>query len=145
MTEDLVFTEPYIDHPNNHWTECLTPQIKEIHGDDELRSEMMLLKEAFMTHAQALIHGDFHTGSIMVNEEETRIIDPEFGFFGPMGFDIGAVLGNLVLSYGSQQYHAGDEKLRKAYRKWLLDTIAGVWHDFEKEFRDLWNSKVNDQ
>jgi len=145
ITEDLVFTEPYIDHPNNHWTDGLTPHVKKIHADDSLRSEMMVLKEAFITHAQALVHGDLHTGSIMVNESETRVIDPEFGYFGPMGFDIGAVLGNLVLSYASQEFHAGEEKEREAYRAWLLDTIREVWTFFEKEFNLLWDTQLNDQ
>ena len=48
---------------------------------------------------EALIHGDLHTGSIMVTENETRVIDPEFAFYGPMGFDLGAVIANLLMSY----------------------------------------------
>ena len=44
-----------------------------------------------MGSPEALIHGDLHTGSIMVTESETRVIDPEFAFYGPMGFDVGAV------------------------------------------------------
>ena len=42
----------------------------------------------------------------MMTESDTRIIDPEFAFFGPMGFDVGAVLGNLLMSYFSQDGHA---------------------------------------
>ena len=34
------------------------------------------MKRKFMTEAQALIHGDLHTGSIMASEEETFVIDP---------------------------------------------------------------------
>ncbi len=143
VTEDLVFTQPYIEHANNHWTPQLTPQIKEIHANDALRAEMLLLKEAFMANAQALIHGDLHTGSIMVNERETKVIDPEFGYFGPMGFDIGAVLGNLVLSYASQEYHAPDATTRQTYRAWLLTTIADIWRYFETEFKLLWETKRN--
>jgi 5-methylthioribose kinase len=51
------------------------------------------LKLKFMGSPEALIHGDLHTGSIMVTQSETLVIDPEFAFYGPMGFDIGAVLG----------------------------------------------------
>ncbi len=145
ITEELVFTEPFIEHPNNHWTECITPQVRAIQTDDALRAEILLLKEQFMNNAQALIHGDFHTGSIMVNEEETKVIDPEFGFFGPMGFDIGACVGNLILSYASQYFHAKEEINRSEYRKWLLDTVQAVWNNFESEFLMLWNKKVNNQ
>jgi len=145
ISEDLVFTEPYIDHPNNRWTRLLDPQVAQIHNDDELRSEVLLLKHDFMCNAQFLVHGDLHTGSIMVNQEETRVIDPEFGFFGPGGYDIGAVLGNLALSYASQGYHAKDASLRREYREWLLETIAAVWRVFEEVFRRLWDKEGNDQ
>jgi 5-methylthioribose kinase len=144
VTEDLVFTQPYIEHPNNHWTRLLDPQVAQIHADNELRSEVLLLKWEFMANAQALIHGDLHTGSIMVNEEETKVIDPEFAYFGPMGFDIGAVLGNLALSYASQEHHAKDPQLRAQYREWLLDTIREVWTIFEREFHRLWETEAND-
>jgi 5-methylthioribose kinase len=144
VTEDLVFTEPYMEHPNNRWTRLLDPQVEAIRADDSLRAEMLALKEQFMTHAQALIHGDLHTGSIMLNQEETKVIDPEFGFFGPMGFDIGAVLGNLMLAYASQEYHAKDEVGRASYRKWLLETLRAVWQVLEAEFRRLWDEEGND-
>jgi 5-methylthioribose kinase len=144
VTEDLVFTEPYMEHPNNRWTRLLDPQVYRLRADDNLRAEMLGLKERFMAHAQALIHGDLHTGSIMINVEETKVIDPEFGFFGPMGFDIGAVLGNLMLSYASQEYHARDEQKRAQYRQWLLDTLRETWQVFEAEFRRLWETEGND-
>ena len=51
------------------------------------------------------MHGDLHSGSIMVTEKETYVIDPEFAFYGPMGFDIGALIGNLYLAYFSQSGH----------------------------------------
>jgi 5-methylthioribose kinase len=84
VTEDLVFTQPYISHSNNHWTPQLTEKVHRLQRDEQLRAEALLLKEQFMTRAQALIHGDLHTGSIMVNQTDTKVIDPEFGFFGPM-------------------------------------------------------------
>ena len=58
-----------------------------------------------MTQSQSLLHGDLHTGSIMVSKNETKIIDPEFAFYGPMGFDIGALIANLLMNYFSQNGH----------------------------------------
>lgn len=47
------------------------------------------------------------------------MIDPEFAFYGPMGFDLGALIGNLLLAYcavpGNGQ---GDE-----YAEWLLQQV----------------------
>ena len=141
-TEDVIFTQPWMNHPNNHWTKPYLDEIaNELQNNKDLRSEALTMKEAFMMHTEALIHGDLHTGSIMINPDEIKVIDPEFGYYGPMGFDIGAVLGNLVLNYASQEYHARDEKLRADYQNWLLETIKNVWVEFEKEFRRLWNTK----
>lgn len=67
----------------------------------------------FCERAQALIHGDLHTGSIMVTHDSTQVIDPEFAFYGPMGFDIGAFLGNLILAFFAQDGHANGENDRK--------------------------------
>ncbi|KAL0348330.1 UNVERIFIED_CONTAM: Methylthioribose kinase [Sesamum angustifolium] len=38
----------------------------------------------FCERAQALIHGDLHTSSVMVTTDSTQVIDPEFSFYGPM-------------------------------------------------------------
>lgn len=144
ISEDLIFTDPYTNHPDNDWNRLLDPQAEAMRADDALKGEIFAMKEAFMTHAEALIHGDLHTGSVMLNQEETRVIDPEFGFVGPMGFDIGAVLGNLALSYASQHYHAPDEAARVDYQGWLLDAMAEVWATFEEEFRRLWETEGRD-
>ncbi len=105
--------------------------------------EVLEMKEAFMTHAEALVHGDLHTGSILINTEQTVVIDPEFAFYGPMAFDIGAVLGNLVLAFASQESHAPDVEKRKAYQSWLMDTVSEIWHVFAGEFGRLWDSECN--
>ena len=57
-----------------------------------------------MNNAQALIHGDLHSGSIFANEEGIRVLDPEFAFYGPMGYDIGNVIGNLFFSWANKAF-----------------------------------------
>jgi 5-methylthioribose kinase len=49
----------------------------------------------------------------MVTPDSTQVIDPEFAFYGPMGFDIGAFLGNLILAYFAQGGHADQTNDRK--------------------------------
>ena len=143
VQEDLIFTQPYMDHPNNRWTRLLDPQVEAIHGNDALRAEVFVLKEAYMTHAQALLHNDLHTGSVMVNAQETKVIDPEFAFFGPMGHDIGSYLANLVIGYGAQEWHCQDPVKRAEYRDWLLKTMDTTWQVFEAEFLRLWDEQGN--
>ncbi len=139
ITEDLVFTHPYMEAEGNRWNRLLDPEVERLRADQALKDEIFWLKDQFMTRAQALIHGDLHTGSIMVTEDDTRVIDPEFAFYGPMGFDVGAVLGNLCLSYASHEGHTLDPDERCEYQEYLLGLVRAVWTVFEREFRRLWD------
>ncbi len=75
----------------------------------------------------------------MVTEADTRVIDPEFAFYGPIGFDLGAFFGNLLLSWYSQPGHATPGDDRVAYRKWLLEQVAVFWETFRGRFLALWS------
>jgi 5-methylthioribose kinase len=140
ITEDLVFTEPYRPTARNGFHKELEPQVLALQADEALRVEVAQMKEKFMTQAQALVHGDLHTGSIMINQTETFAIDPEFAFYGPMGFDVGAVIGNLFLSYASHEVRTADPAQRASFRKYLTDSVITLWHVFEREFqRHVWD------
>ena len=95
-----------------------------------------------MSSPEALIHGDLHTGSIMVTESETRVIDPEFAFYGPMGFDLGAVIGNLLMSYLASRGHERSPGDRHAFEAWVLETIEKVWTQFARKFVQLWRTEA---
>ena len=138
VQEDLVFTQPFVEHPNNRYSQPLEPLVREIYADDALRAEVLELKERYMTQAQALIHNDLHTGSILANEEETKVVDPEFAFFGPMGHDLGTYLGNLALAYAAHEAHAPSEEEKRAFRDWLLESLTETWRVFEREFLAAW-------
>ncbi len=140
ITEDLIFTEPYRETERNPFHDELRPQVEALQADESLRVEVAQMKEKFMTQAQSLIHGDLHTGSIMVNATETYVIDPEFAFYGPMGFDIGAVIGNLLLNYAAHEVRTPDPDQRADFRAYLTGTIIDLWHVFEREFqRHVWD------
>ncbi|HXB21163.1 MAG TPA: S-methyl-5-thioribose kinase [Candidatus Solibacter sp.] len=141
IMEDVIFTDPYHIHVRNRWT---SPQLDsvaaEFREDVQLKIAASRLKLAYMTKTEALIHGDLHTGSIMVTPENTRVIDHEFAFYGPMGFDIGAVIGNLLLNYFSQEGYTGPSDSRGDYQEWLLDTVECIWLQFQSKFIALWES-----
>ncbi|MEJ1158393.1 S-methyl-5-thioribose kinase [Prosthecomicrobium sp. N25] len=141
ITEDLIFTDPYRVAANNRWT---SPELDDIAAafreDLDLHVAVSRLKLKFLSAAEAMLHGDLHTGSIMVTEAETRVIDPEFAFYGPMGFDIGAVIANLLLNYLSQPGHETEPGGRRAYQRWVLDTVGEVWSRFRDDFLALWRA-----
>jgi len=138
ITEDFVYSNPYMDSPENNWNPLVNDEVEAVRQNANLKIAIAGLKEDFMTKGQALIHGDLHTGSIMLNERDTRVIDPEFAFYGPMGFDIGAVLENLVLNYLSHFAHTLDPEIRCEYQAYLLDTIREIWTQFAAKFDRLW-------
>jgi 5-methylthioribose kinase len=141
ITEDLVFTDPYTVCERNRWT---SPQLDdvaaEIRADAPLKRAVSALKLKFLGEAQALLHGDLHTGSIMVTAEDTKVIDPEFAVVGPMGFDVGKLLGNLLMSHFSQRGHERGPGERDAYRRWILGTVEEVWDRFSRRFVELWTA-----
>jgi 5-methylthioribose kinase len=138
ITEDLIFDHPYTDADTNNFDPNIRSEVEAIWGDRELHLQAALLREKFLTQAQALLHGDLHTGSIFVTEKSTKVIDPEFAYYGPMGFDIGAVIANLLLNFASREGWSKDAAERADYRRYLLATVQGVWENFAGEFERLW-------
>lgn len=138
LQEDFVYTNPYRESPENKWNPLVDDAVQAVRRNAELKMAIAEMKQAYMTHAEALIHADLHTGSIMLNAEDTRIIDPEFAFFGPMAYDIGAVLQNLVLNYLSHFGHTADREERERYQIYLLDMIRAIWNEFARKFDAVW-------
>jgi 5-methylthioribose kinase len=143
ITEDLIFTDPYRIAEQNRWTRpYLDATAASFREDFDLHVAISRLKLKFMSCPEALIHGDLHTGSIMVTEGDTRVIDPEFAFYGPMGFDVGAVIANLLMAYFASDGHARARGERHAFEAWVLQTVEDVWTQFARKFLDLWRSEA---
>ncbi|KWV50195.1 methylthioribose kinase [Bradyrhizobium macuxiense] len=143
ITEDLIFTDPYRVAEQNRWTAPHLDATAAAFRDDlDLHVAISRLKLKFMGSPEALIHGDLHTGSIMVAASETMVIDPEFAFYGPMGFDIGAVIGNLIMAYLASAGHERSPGERASFEAWLLETVEGVWTEFARKFVALWRSEA---
>ncbi|NOJ42642.1 S-methyl-5-thioribose kinase [Bradyrhizobium sp. WSM 1791] len=143
ITEDLIFTDPYRVAEQNRWTQpWLDATAAAFRENLDLHVAISRLKLKFLNAAEALIHGDLHTGSIMVTESETKVIDPEFAFYGPMGFDIGAVIANLLMAYLASAGHERSPGERRAFEAWVLETVEGVWTEFARKFLELWRTQA---
>jgi 5-methylthioribose kinase len=138
IQEDFVFTNPYMESPENNHNPLIAEDVQAVRRNTDLKLAIVDLKEKFMTQGQALIHSDLHTGSIMVNQTDTRVIDPEFCFYGPMGYDIGAVISNLMMNYASHFAHTPDPEVRQDYQAYLIETIRQLWTQFAAKFETLW-------
>ena len=71
------------------------------------------------------------------------VIDPEFAFYGPMGFDLGAVIANLLMSYLASAGHERSPGERRLFEVWVLETIENVWTEFARKFLELWRTEAN--
>ena len=120
ITEDLVLTEPYYDYKGrNILTKGNETFVRTfLYSDEALHAEVAGLRLGFMNNAQALLHGDLHSGSIFLNEHDLKVLDPEFAFYGPMGYDIGNVIGNLFFAWANKAFTAPEKQA-------FCDALAG--------------------
>ena len=141
LTEQVIFSDPYVEAPLNHWTTPnLDADVQKLKADLDLIVEAAKLRSRFIIYKQALIHGDLHSGSIMVDGNGSiKVIDSEFAFYGPIGFDNGAFISNLLLSFFSQEGH----KINPDYESWILNEVISFYKSFETSFLELWNEKKN--
>ena len=144
ITEDLVFTEPYFENGRNSVLQSNEKDAQELANDKEMVNEIGLLKYKFMTAAESLIHGDLHTGSAMIKCEDKKVavsvkaIDSEFSFYGPIGFDLGALVANYTIAAARACALGNLDQMH-----WALSLAEQTWVEFEKEFRNLWPSRVD--
>ena len=116
ITEDLVLSEPYMAVPFfERNRNIVTPgnesfAEERLYQNTNLQTQVAVLRHGFMNNAQALLHGDLHSGSIFANENSIKVLDPEFAFYGPMGYDIGNVIGNLFFSLANKHFTMSGKK-----------------------------------
>ncbi|TIN68035.1 MAG: S-methyl-5-thioribose kinase, partial [Mesorhizobium sp.] len=83
LKRSFLFSDPYFDAKmNRHTSPQLDGLVADLRADRDLKVEAQRLKHIFAANAETLLHGDLHSGSIMVTDSETRMIDPEFAFYG---------------------------------------------------------------
>ena len=140
ITENLVFTDPYFTAPLNRHTDGLDRIVAALRSDLDLKVAAQHLKMAFASQAETMLHGDLHTGSVMVSGTDVRVIDPEFATYGPMGFDVGMLIANFLMAYLSQPGHAAASG-REGYGEWVLAEAVAIWDSFATEFTHLWRTE----
>lgn len=143
ITEDLFFTDPYIDHERNRYDAALQSTVDELRADIPLRIAVAALKQRFLSNAEALLHGDVHSGSIFVAEGRLKVIDAEFGFYGPIGFDPGSAMGNLLLNYCGLPGLVATREAADG-REQRLQDLRDLWLSFSERFLQLARDKTQD-
>lgn len=135
MTSAVVLDEPYRDHEHNHWLPELDAEVRGLYSDESLHAAVADIRAVFETRAEALIHGDLHSGSVMIGTRDgaqaTKIFDPEFGFVGPVGMDLGIFWANLTIASIAARA-AGATELADA----RLSAVTESWSEFGSILRE---------
>lgn len=139
ITEDLVLTEPYYNYKNRNIISKGQEKFVEefLYKNEKLKFDVCKLRDRFMNYAQALIHGDLHSVSIFINHKGIKVIDPEFAFYGPIGYDIGNVIGNLFFSLANKSYFSDNSNFLKWIKTTIEDTFDKVKISLNKKYDEI--------
>ncbi len=141
-TMTYVFTEPFDRNGNSNDIFELSKGFidTEVYQDHILLGQIEELKRRFIEKKQALIHGDLHTGSIFVKQSSLIVFDFEFSFYGPIGFDLGNLLANLLFSW----LHARAMGRKEKFMCWVETVTEKIIDLFKNDFaRELYTRLNN--
>lgn len=93
ISENYIFRYPYILQHKALVVPSFLPQNQH---SQLFNANLATLTDLFLHSKETLLHGDLHTGSVMIQEENLKIIDAEFAFFGPISFDIGTLFAHII-------------------------------------------------
>lgn len=141
LTDAMILDEPYREHEHNHWLPELDDAVAAMHRDEELAAAAAVLRKTFASRPEALIHGDLHTGSVMVGSRDgaqvAKIFDPEFGFVGPIGMDLGLFWANMAMSAIAARAVGADALAAQRER-----AIPASWNEFRRVVTERWPDRV---
>jgi 5-methylthioribose kinase len=100
LNHEHVFELP-LDPDNGLDLDAITPGLAELaaalRDDDDYAAGIVALGMLYTSaEGPSLVHGDYHPGSFLRTDDGLRVIDPEFGFFGPAELDLGVLAAHLV-------------------------------------------------
>jgi 5-methylthioribose kinase len=146
LTVDVVLDEPFREHEHNSWHPSLDERVAALYVDAEVQRAVAGVRDTFASSNQALLHGDLHSGSIMIGspgsgassydgagarDQKVIVFDPEFSFVGPIGLDLGLFWSNLAI--GSIAARASGHDGLAAARE---EAIAASWDAFVTAWDD---------
>jgi 5-methylthioribose kinase len=93
ISENYIFRFPYRENHEalvvpSFFTPCAKSAL--------FHQNIDTLTALFLTSKECLIHGDLHTGSVLMDQDDVKIIDAEFSLFAPLGFDMGVLFAHIL-------------------------------------------------
>ncbi len=140
IMEDGMFLDRFYESYDTSLGKTFEEFAEKMTTDERYITELYKLRRKYMSHADALIHADYHTSNIFAGKDEIKVIDFEFSFMGPFAYDLGYLTGNLISQYCAACFKPFDsEPERIAYKAYLLATIKTLFETYFKKFTEYWN------
>lgn len=112
----------------------------------EIRSRIYLLRQHYMSHAEALIHSDLHAGNLFASQQGLKVIDMEYTFPGPCAYDPGYLLSSLLSLYCASFYlPLPQAPSALAHRQYLLETMEELLVHYRRIFLELWQNHAKEE
>lgn len=112
----------------------------------EIRSRIYLLRQHYMSHTEALIHSDLHTGNLFASDNAMKVIDMEYTFLGPCAYDPGYLLSSLLSLYCASFYLPLPQAISaRAHQQYLLDTMGELLVHYRRIFLELWQAHAKEE
>ena len=119
ISETYIFVFPHIP---NHESLILPPFFTPALKSALFEENMGTLRDLFLHVKECLIHGDLHTGSLLIHDDDVKIIDAEFSLFAPLGFDMGVLFAHILFG----ELHA----LMLGHQTQTQEALLSVWEHF---------------
>ena len=116
-----------------------------ITNEPEFLHERYKLRHSFISNGECLVHGDLHTSNMFAGDNALKVIDMEFTFTGPFGFDIGYLAGNYIAQYASATFRDfPSENDRKIFKQYILHGLRTLYTTYVKDFCNFCNADCKD-
>src|SRR5699024_2938715 len=73
-----------------------------------------------------------------------KVFDPEFAFYGPMGYDIGNVIANMYFAWNNANAMIEDKDEKGSYLKWIEETISEIIDLFIEKYNYIYDKNVKE-
>lgn len=133
LTDMYVLDHPFHEANDNTVDAAMEPVIRrEIWEDEHVTSAAAMARRRFLEERQCVIHGDFHPGNVFVGTGGRAIVsDYEFACVGPVSYDLGTMLGNLIMSLRVQPLLAAGHAATGRQRR-IAAEMDGMLAAFEQ-------------
>lgn len=113
--------------------------------DENVILERYKLRSLFITKGEALVHGDFHTSNVFIDQKDMQVIDMEYTFCGPLSYDLGYMASHLLSQFACAAFRPCDsEQERKAFMTYILVQMRELYTEYIRCFMECWDKDAKE-